>query len=759
MTEEQMDPYKKWLGIPPEDQPPNHYRLLGIERFEADPDVISNAADGRMIQVKNLQTGEHSELSQKVLNEIAAARVCLLNAEKKARYDEQLRREPREEGSATAAVSAPAGPADVVSAPRPVQAIPDIEAVDMFASVSRNRDKRGAWHILIAVVLGLVAAVGIFAAIVGFGDSEDERVAMPPVVSPEESEEEATQSIPVPPSEETDETQPDEQPTDESTADEPGSDEPSRDEPSPETSEQSVAEPVEESVEKEAKKLLIDAPAVAPSAVTEQVGRALSGVLDPVEAGSFVAVSFAGSLEDAAESASEPEEKDARNPVPGKPERQAAEKKIREIYEKEFAAANTPRGKAALVAALTAQADKSLDEPTARFVLLQLACSAATDAGQTAEVLKIVDQMHEAYKIDALAVKGYYLKKIIAIRQAGPDAQENARFASQSALQLAETAAADDNYASATIFTALAKSAARKAADAELTRQTTKRANEIDSMRRRYTAVAKALETLADNPDDPDANLRAGRWYCFIKSNWEKGLPLLAKSEDPLLASLAEKDLAAPVTAADRKSLGDAWRKLADKEKGPTAKAINARTAFWYEQALPDLTSLDKVGVRKWLESHLAAPVQPTRKDGGVLQAGNVALASNGTVVTGCRSNPEKIIDGNSTKFTSYSGFAAGSCPCQWDITFAKEYQLREIRIMLWDKDDRYYRYAVATSFDGKTFVPLVDRSSGEWRGWQKLKFEPRKVKVIRLFGTHNSKSKNSDFHVVELEAYCIPPK
>lgn len=23
-----FDPYHKWLGIPPKDQPPNHYRLL-----------------------------------------------------------------------------------------------------------------------------------------------------------------------------------------------------------------------------------------------------------------------------------------------------------------------------------------------------------------------------------------------------------------------------------------------------------------------------------------------------------------------------------------------------------------------------------------------------------------------------------------------------------------------------------------------------------------------------------------------------------
>ena len=30
---ESFDPYESWLGIPPEDQPPNHYRLLGLKPF------------------------------------------------------------------------------------------------------------------------------------------------------------------------------------------------------------------------------------------------------------------------------------------------------------------------------------------------------------------------------------------------------------------------------------------------------------------------------------------------------------------------------------------------------------------------------------------------------------------------------------------------------------------------------------------------------------------------------------------------------
>ena len=40
-----FDPLHKWLGIPASEQPPNHYRLLGLAAYEEDRDVIDAAAD------------------------------------------------------------------------------------------------------------------------------------------------------------------------------------------------------------------------------------------------------------------------------------------------------------------------------------------------------------------------------------------------------------------------------------------------------------------------------------------------------------------------------------------------------------------------------------------------------------------------------------------------------------------------------------------------------------------------------------------
>ena len=88
---ETFDPYYKWLGIPPRDQPPHHYRLLGIELFEEDRDVIDAAANRVMSYLKDMATGDDAAHSQTLLNEISRARICLLNTEKKVEYDDQLR--------------------------------------------------------------------------------------------------------------------------------------------------------------------------------------------------------------------------------------------------------------------------------------------------------------------------------------------------------------------------------------------------------------------------------------------------------------------------------------------------------------------------------------------------------------------------------------------------------------------------------------------------------------------------------------------
>jgi hypothetical protein len=205
---EQFDPYRKWLGIPPKDQPPNHYRLLGIPLFEDDLDVIENAADRQMAHVRTYQSSQHATASQQILNELAAAKLCLLTPGERATYDKRLKAEIEPEpagpptppaplppvpmglppGAASGNVSAPATPAapgapappnlgpavgigqSVTSGPKAKTASIPITGVSTGGGSGRvrPRSKKSPVPLFIiggAAVVLLLALIGVFAAL------------------------------------------------------------------------------------------------------------------------------------------------------------------------------------------------------------------------------------------------------------------------------------------------------------------------------------------------------------------------------------------------------------------------------------------------------------------------------------------------------------------------------------------------------------------------------------------------------------------
>ena len=85
-----FDPYYRWLGIPPEEQPAHHYRLLGLTLFESDRVVIETRSLDQIDRVRKLQLVEDPEVVSSVLGALALARSCLLDADQKAAYDTEL---------------------------------------------------------------------------------------------------------------------------------------------------------------------------------------------------------------------------------------------------------------------------------------------------------------------------------------------------------------------------------------------------------------------------------------------------------------------------------------------------------------------------------------------------------------------------------------------------------------------------------------------------------------------------------------------
>lgn len=170
-----FDPYHKWLGIPPSEQPPNYYRLLGLSEFEDDADVIAAAADRQMGHVKSFAMGRHAAHSQQLLNELARVRVCLLNPKLKPTYDAKLRAElvpkPATPPPAPAATSAPPSqfnrpPKQAASAAPPATARAEpaeLPEIGPSRAVRRRRKKKksSAGPILLAMAIAALVLTGL----------------------------------------------------------------------------------------------------------------------------------------------------------------------------------------------------------------------------------------------------------------------------------------------------------------------------------------------------------------------------------------------------------------------------------------------------------------------------------------------------------------------------------------------------------------------------------------------------------------------
>ncbi|MDA1054442.1 MAG: hypothetical protein O3C40_28715 [Planctomycetota bacterium] len=197
---DEFDPYYAWLGIPPKDQPANHYRLLGVELFETNLDVIESAAFRQMGHVRTYQSGKHSRESQQLLNELSAAKICLLNPQQKEDYDQQLR--------ATIEAITAFLPDETIEQALPVELQkpaaesvhvidfepgtgPSDSAVARRASVSAIRRKRPRPVSRVPIVVGVIVVVVCLGIAVMFGSRFLQREnpvaiqpSVPPTVSP-----------------------------------------------------------------------------------------------------------------------------------------------------------------------------------------------------------------------------------------------------------------------------------------------------------------------------------------------------------------------------------------------------------------------------------------------------------------------------------------------------------------------------------------------------------------------------------------------
>lgn len=140
----------------------------------------------------------------------------------------------------------------------------------------------------------------------------------------------------------------------------------------------------------------------------------------------------------------------------------------------------------------------------------------------------------------------------------------------------------------------------------------------------------------------------------------------------------------------------------------------------------------------------------------------NLALAAHGAKVLGAERPegepelaPENAIDGIIDNYGGQGGFAYFHVPGNLTVELPKVVTVARTQVLLWALDDRWFQYRLETSLDNEHWQLAVDKSQGQWTGWQVDTFAPRAARFVRLTGLHDSRSSN--FQVVEFEVYSDP--
>ena len=632
---EAFDAYYKWLGIDPEDQPPNHYRLLGIKLFQSDAEVIANAADKQMAHIRSFQTGQHSALSQDILNEIAAARICLLNAAKKAQYDDKLRAR------------------SAVSESRPQQAEPfdtskiglDFSSSNAASVVKRPRQSHGTklhWQLPAVIGAGVLASVAIIAYLVSKPPEVEQPGPQAKTDAPSKQVNEGTSPKPKvekpPRLESKPEVKPKPKPKPE----------PER-EPQPESKptpqpglkpESEQPEPVAEAPEKVAERLkeafgkaktATDFRAVAVDALKMIDQANTAGKQDVAKSVVMLALSAARKAEDdelakmatmcVLEPGARHSETDAvltrqtshsssagqQAAVPDAAAQEQALKLVREVFKDKYSATTSEKQKA-LSKELLQKAQETTDDAAGQYVMLKEAGRFAMQAKDADLAYSVIEEMGARFEIDAFDLK---VKALTAMgKSIGANEQSDAIV--ESLLALIDEAVRKKKFDVAKQLGATATDLARKSKDTARLSVKAK-ITEVASLARSYEQVKAAMATLEDQPADPAANLAVGRYLCFARGDWAKGVAMLALGNDEKLNAIAIGELRGAASSDEEAKLADGWWEMAASEKGTAAKAhLQERAKYWYTKALPGATGLARDKIEKRLQAKVESPTEST---------------------------------------------------------------------------------------------------------------------------------------------------
>lgn len=273
--------------------------------------------------------------------------------------------------------------------------------------------------------------------------------------------------------------------------------------------------------------------------------------------------------------------------IPGAGEISEIEKTIKSVFAADYAKKDAA-DQVEFAKKLLKEAEDTTDSPAGKYVLLREAQFLAARGGDFELATRVSKEMADCFKVDAGKIR-WELLNAFAV---GPSSPGNSGPALNFFLASAVDAVKSDDYESASKILKLAAKSAKDAKNLALATALTERGKIVDAMEVESKRIKPDIDAWKTNGAGTE---QLGRFLCFFKGDWAKGLPMLAKSTDPAIHLAALKDLENPTVAAAQLVVADGWWKIAAAQPNPMQPGIKNRARHWYQLAVGELVGFSKV--------------------------------------------------------------------------------------------------------------------------------------------------------------------
>jgi hypothetical protein len=301
-----------------------------------------------------------------------------------------------------------------------------------------------------------------------------------------------------------------------------------------------------------------------------------------------------------------------RQPMPPAAQLTRAEATIKKLFKDEYER-RTPADRQALARKLLGEGQATPNDAAARYVCYREASSLATLGGDLPTAFMAMNAMAKDFAVDPRDLQKMKVATYITVAKQVETPEANAALA-EVGLNLLSHMLALENFDDVDRLLAPIEAAATKTKQLALVTRVQSSRDQATELRRDAQKSALAVETLKKTPGDPEANLTLGRHLAFVKGYWDDALPLLAKSSDPTLKNLAQKELAKPADAKSLVQLADGWWDVSEKQTGLSQTILRRHAQEEYQRAFPRLAGLEAARVSTRLPAEaptIAAALPP----------------------------------------------------------------------------------------------------------------------------------------------------